>query len=425
MKTMLILLTAMAIHAMALAQTSDFPVLLQAQQRIDSLRKENLSLKIVDERGRPIKNAQVEIKMLRNAFDFGCAISASGAFTPEGPKANMQQYLEIFSQNFNTAVMENSLKWPVMTDKSGEVKDETVERVWRCIEWLDAQNIPLRGHNVLWPSWENMPKYLKDHEGRPWEIQEIVEERMKHVLTTFQGRLYEWDLINEPVHHRDLLNIFGEPELAYWFEMAKNYDSTTPLYINQWYALNGTYHQEYIRLLHGLQQANAPVDGIGLQGHLDVEHFTEAGEIEKIWQKLDEYAAFDLPIKITEFDLNGDEGEDKQAQALENALTLFYSHPAVDGLLIWGFWEPAHWRKDEQAGLWREDWTAKPAVDVWKKLVLDKWMSNESGKTNKEGVFAPRVFTGSYEVVVNHKGKKMRHVMTLQRGDAEKVLTVQ
>jgi hypothetical protein len=60
-------------------------------------------------------------------------------------------------------------------------------------------------------------------------------------------------------------------------------------------------------------------------------------------------------------------GEDEQAAVLRQVLELFYSHPAVTGVTLWGFWDGHIWT--ENGGLLRRDWTEKPAYDS----VRDFW----------------------------------------------------
>jgi endo-1,4-beta-xylanase len=47
-------------------------------------------------------------------------------------------------------------------------------------------------------------------------------------------------------------------------------------------------------------------------------------------------------VRFTEFDINTDD-EELQADYTRDFLTLAYSHPAVVGVQLWGFWEQAHW----------------------------------------------------------------------------------
>ena len=371
-----------------------------AQKRIEGIRMSNIVVEVVDATGQLLQ-ANVHVMMKRHRFAFGSAINAKYAFSTNGILPESEQYLDMFKRMFNMAVLENSMKWPRMLNEDGTYNTEDMQKLDRCINWLKENNIQLRGHNVLWPSWENMPKSMKKYEPHPKQLRSVLDKRIVDAVTRFKGQLCEWDLVNEPVHHRDVLNIFGEEELAHWYKLAEKIDPETHMYINQWYALNGTYHEGYLCMIENLVKAGAPVEGIGLQGHLNVEHFTDPAEVEKIWSKLNQYAEFGLPIKITEFDINGDKGEELQAEAIGNALTLFFSHPAVNGIMIWGFWDGRHWRSNEQAGLWNKDWTEKMAAKVWQQRIFYDWWTDESGSTDTQsGTFETRGFIGEYEVTV-------------------------
>lgn len=39
--------------------------------------------------------------------------------------------------------------------------------------------------------------------------------------------------------------------------------------------------------------------------------------------------------------------EHKKAAALENLLTMFFSHPAVEGVILWHFWDGSNWHQNE------------------------------------------------------------------------------
>ena len=70
-------------------------------------------------------------------------------------------------------------------------------------------------------------------------------------------------------------------------------------------------------------------------------------------QRLDTLAQAGLPIWATELDVQAQD-ENKRADFYEAALRALYGHPAVEGILFWGFWDQAHWR-GENAALVRGD----------------------------------------------------------------------
>lgn len=48
---------------------------------------------------------------------------------------------------------------------------------------------------------------------------------------------------------------------------------------------------------------------------------------------------------MTELDVT-DADVTQRANGYEDALRVYFSHPAVDGVLMWGFWDGAHWQPD-------------------------------------------------------------------------------
>ena len=60
-----------------------------------------------------------------------------------------------------------------------------------------------------------------------------------------------------------------------------------------------------------------------------------------------------VPIWVTELDVQAQD-ENRRADFYEKALKALYGHPAVEGILFWGFWDQAHWR-GEKAALVRGD----------------------------------------------------------------------
>lgn len=375
-----------------------------ARERIERCRKGDMRITVRGRDGLPIPDAVVTVRMTQHAFAFGSALNIRGMFTKDGPKEDAGQYLSVFKDMFNAAVAENAMKWYGLVKDDGSLNLENRAKVMQCMHWLRENRIALRGHNVIWPNWQFSPDYIQDlsHE----RLREVLYAHLDTTVAYFRGMLTDWDLVNEPVHHRAFMDIFGDQELVYWYRRAHEIDPETPMYVNQWNVWSGKYHDGYLEWVKLLVESGAPVAGIGIQGHVQTEQFIGETNLKKIWDMMNEYAAFGLPIKITEFDCEATNGEDRQAECLENALTLCFSHPAVEGFMLWGFWDGSHWRNTKQfgldeAGLWRRDWTPKPAADVWRRLIFEEWWTTEKGRTDVDGIYDVRGFFGEYDITVN------------------------
>ncbi|MFG0268256.1 MAG: endo-1,4-beta-xylanase, partial [Rhodopirellula sp. JB055] len=113
------------------------------------------------------------------------------------------------------------------------------------------------------------------------------------------------------------------------------------------------------------------------------------------WKVLNELSRFQLPIEITEFDVDTRD-EATQAQCTRDFLTLVFAHPATTGFTTWGFWEGDMWRP--HGAMIREDWSTKPNGQVWEELIFQDWWTDQTVQTNAEGIATVRAFRGTHRV---------------------------
>jgi hypothetical protein len=149
--------------------------------------------------------------------------------------------------------------------------------------------------------------------------------------------------------------------------------------------------------IQDLLAKRAPIGGIGVQAH-----FKDKVDITAVRQVLDQLAIFQLPIKLTELEVEV-EDEDLQAKYLEDIMRVAYGHPAVEGILLWGVWGKAHWRP--KAALYREDFSPKPAGLVLEQLA-GEWKSAYTKDTGPEGLVDDFLTYGTCRVSVQAKGFK-------------------
>ena len=61
--------------------------------------------------------------------------------------------------------------------------------------------------------------------------------------------------------------------------------------------------------------------------------------------RLDRLSSIGLPIWVTELDVENVD-RDARADGYDDAVTLYFSHPNIDGILLWGFHDGHHWKPD-------------------------------------------------------------------------------
>ena len=71
------------------------------------------------------------------------------------------------------------------------------------------------------------------------------------------------------------------------------------------------------------------------------------------------------------------EEEEAKAEALVEYYRICFAHPAVEGILMWGFWEGANWIP--ASSLFKRDWTPTPAAEAYRDLVFNEWWTKWEG----------------------------------------------
>lgn len=351
--------------------------------------------------------ANVQVEQIRHEFWFGAAISSS-VFSGRSNSENDRKYKEVFLSNFNAAVTENALKWHAMEPRKGQVNYAVVDAI---LKWTEENDIPLRGHNLFWGIPGRVQNWQKQMDDK--ELHEALRIRATTIARRYKGRFAEYDLNNEMIHgnyYADRLGPGITKQMAAW---VKQGDPSARLYLNDYDILTGRQLDNYIKHIRGLLNEQASIDGVGVQGHLHGDSF----DPDALRHALDKLAAEGLPVCITEFNFPGQRSRvyrkrglkltPEQEQAKAKAITEYYricfAHPAVKGILMWGFWERANWIP--QSSLYLRDWTPTPAAKAYRDLVFNQWWTKWQGKADKDGYCRISAFFGKHRVMVDGSEK--------------------
>jgi GH35 family endo-1,4-beta-xylanase len=377
----------------------------EARQRIETIRRTPLTVTVTDAGGSPVPGVEVRVQQLRHAFRFGSAVTANGLIQPG---QDNEIYRSRIASHFTTSVLENDLKWPpweCTTCRPNYDQQQTRDG----IQWLLDHGIPVRGHNIIWPSFRNLPADLQRLKGE--DLRTRINRHFDDVLgdAGLAGRLYQWDVVNEPFDNYDIQGriggvagvaqsdgLLGNSELLEWFRRARALAPDAQLVLNDFNNLESatsSQHEDYtLRVLQWMQQNKVPLDAVGLQAH-----FGAARGWSRIETVIDRFAAFGLPLAITEFDFNTAD-EAAQAAFTQNFLTQIFSRPEFSDFLMWGFWASRHWLP--AGAMYASDWTSKSNALVYNRLLFREWWTNGEGVTDENGSVTFPVYRGDHQVVV-------------------------
>lgn len=382
----------------------------EAEQRIMDIRRGPVRVRVVDSAGRPVSGARVEWEQVRHGFRFG---TAGPAALVVGSGAEAERYRTVLREFFNTFTFENDLKWPQETDEGLA----QAERAWA---WLNDHGFEVKGHNLVWGAGRWLPEGIMAMEQGA--ARTIVEERVRRAVRRWKGRLYSWDVVNEAVTERELWDRLGWDLFDRAFELTKEEDPSAIRVYNEFHWTEesevGSRHKERgLALVKERLAAGASIQMIGIQGHV----MRPATPMPRVLAILDEmYRELGLPMEITEYDFSSSD-DAGHAQHMRDFLTAVFSHPQVESLILWGFWEGSHWRPE--AAMFRLDWSERPAVRVYRDLVKGAWWTRASGSTGSGGMWSGRAFYGTHSVrVTSADGRSATVELETRRGEAGEVV---
>lgn len=403
----------------------DAPWRAAAASRIEDHRKAGHSVRVVDASGAPVPGAQVQVAMQQHAFGFGSAVQA---FRLRDNASQHAEYKNKVAELFNLATLENNLKWPAWEGEWGSLWSQA--GAINAIDWLNGQGIDARGHVMVWPGESNLPadlrQLLSDDSLSPAEQQVVRDRIATHIASiagVTDGKVVAWDVINETRTNNDLMRELAEGDAAMvtWFEQARAASPDAKLYLNDFGILNswgrGSNRDQYFSTLEALQQQGAAIDGVGFQGHFRESDITGP---EELWSIMDRFEALGLDMQVTEFDFETTD-EELQAQYTRDFLTAMFAHEGVDDVILWGFWEDAHWRPD--AAMFRSDWSIKPNGEAYLDLLFNEWWTDEVLQADEAGEAIVRGFKGDYAVTAT-AGSVSASQDTVLLADGEETLLV-
>lgn len=253
----------------------------------------------------PKNNAQQSQKqpvlkeIFKDKFHIGVALNRQ-EFMGFNTKANDE-----IKQHFNSIVAENCMKSMFLQPKEGEFFFDDADKF---IEFGLKNNMHIIGHTLIWhsqvPGW-----FFKDDKGNDVSADVLKERMRKHIHTVvghYKGKVKGWDVVNEAIEDNGewrkskFYNIIGEDFIKYAFQFAHEADPDAELYYNDYsMSLDGR-REGVIRMVKSLQQQGIKIDGIGMQGHVNMN----GPKIDDFEKSILAFSGLGLKVMITELDLS-------------------------------------------------------------------------------------------------------------------------
>jgi endo-1,4-beta-xylanase len=213
--------------------------------------------------------------------------------------------LKVVLQHFNTITAENCMKSGLIQPQQGTFDFSLADQF---IEFGVKNNMKIIGHTLIWHS--QAPKWLfVDNNGNDVSRDTLIERMKTHIYTVvgrYKGRVHGWDVVNEAIlddgswRQSKFYSIVGEDFVKLAFQFAHEADPQAELYYNDYSMAHEGKRQGVVDMVKNLQSQGIKIDGIGMQGHLNMD-WPSVTEFEK---SLLAFAGLNVKVHITELDLS-------------------------------------------------------------------------------------------------------------------------
>jgi endo-1,4-beta-xylanase len=355
-------------------------------------------------------------------------IATSTAVLADNVNRNMEQVqkdVALVKEQFNQIAPENDLKWEIIQPYEGP-NGYNFGPADAFVNFGLSNHMYIAGHTLVWhsqtPGWvfgpTNTPPpagwdpsqpsargrggfggggFGRGGGGGPRATREQALQRMHdHIMTVvgrYKGKIAVWDVVNEAIADggTNILRvspwseIIGPDFIAKAFEYAHEADPKAILRYNDYSLENPAKRKKLITLIKSLQAQHVPVHAIGSQTHVSVT----SPSFEQEDKALTELETLGLPIHITEFDVNGAQGgqrntgadiasnaattqgglvsdaDKKLADAYAGLFRAFLKHKkSVKVITFWGVNDGVSWRASGRPLLFDANDQPKPAFDA-------------------------------------------------------------
>lgn len=246
------------------------------------------------------------------------------------------------------------------------------------VAFAATNQLKVCGHCLVWAKDERTPEWVF-REGEKLVSRDRLLERMRtHIQAVagrYRGKVISWDVVNEALDDgtnwlrpSKWVSTLGEEFIVKAFRCAREADPEAVLIYNDYNVELPAKRAKLLRLLRRLQERQAPIQAVGIQGHYELDSAPYQGLEETIAA----VRAMGLKVIMTEFDLdviprarwwadggkhheelaryspytNGCPGEvlERQAEQYRRLFAIFRKHPeAIARITFWDLHDGRSW----------------------------------------------------------------------------------
>jgi endo-1,4-beta-xylanase len=300
---------------------------------------------------------------------------------------NTPAWAAIGASQFSVVTPGNEMKWQVVEPTQGNFDWSGADNL---MAYAHANDQLVRGHTLCWhnqlPTW--LTTGVANGTISSSQLSALLQQHIYTEVGRYRGRIWQWDVCNEfltdsnpsMINPNDFwIQNLGTGVIADAFRWARQADPKALLFYND-YNIGGedgsnAKADAAFALAQQLLSQDVPIDGIGIQGHLDTQF---GWSPQRLQQNIERYASLGLKVAMTEVDVrtfvdgpttqNPTDHLSVFAQPFEfsEMLKAVLAVPEAISFTVWGFtdadsWVPGFFKGEGYATIYDVNLNAKAA----------------------------------------------------------------
>jgi len=290
----------------------------------------------------------------------------------------------LLAYHFNSLTAENVMKFRSIHPEPGVYNFEGADKL---VKFARENKMQIRGHTFVWhhPA-ETAPWVFTDEKGvkrSREDVLSILEDHMAALLKRYGNDIQSWDVVNEAIDTSQPDNLrrtqwydsIGPDYVEQAFIMAHKLRPKAELFLNEYDTYEPGKREALYNFVKELLSKNVPIDGVGFQMHLTLNH----PQVQEIENTISMFRDLGLKIYITELDMSLYTGEFqsfdtppedymiRQAHRYKEIFNIFEKNKdIIESVTFWGFNDGHTYRTGEP--YLRNDWPLPFDADLKSKL---------------------------------------------------------
>ena len=206
----------------------------------------------------------------------------------------------LIAKEFNSITPENCMKSMFLQPEKDKFDFKMADKF---VAFGEKHKMFIHGHTLIWHS--QLPKWMSQIKDS-LTMATAMNNHITTVVGNYKRRIHSWEVVNEALNEDGtlrksvFLNTYGKEYLTNAFKLAAKADPKTDLYYNDYNLCNAKKREGAIELVKNLQKNGAKIDGVGEQGHWNLN----SPSLDEIEQTILDFSALGVKVAITELDIS-------------------------------------------------------------------------------------------------------------------------